>query len=256
MAEPFLLAKSSIPLHFLPRMANRHGLIAGATGTGKTITLQTLAENFSALGVPVFLADVKGDLSGLAKAGGPNPKVQERVRVLGLDDFVPTAFPVTFWDVFGVSGHPVRATISEMGPLLLGRLLNLNDTQEGVLHLVFKVADDAGLLLLDLKDLRADAAVRRGKCAAVYDSLRQRLRRQHRRHPAKSAHTRAAGRRKVLRRAHRESRRLHADRRRWAWRDQCARRGSATGQSARLRRHAALAAQRAFRKSARSRRPR
>jgi DNA helicase HerA-like ATPase len=155
MAEPFLIAQGTEPLYFLPKMANRHGLIAGATGTGKTITLHVLAEQFSALGVPVFMADVKGDLSGMAKAGGGNTKVEERVKALALDDFKYAAFPVTFWDVFGAAGHPVRATISEMGPLLLGRLLNLNDTQEGVLHLTFKIADDAGLLLLDLKDLRA-----------------------------------------------------------------------------------------------------
>ena len=140
---------------FLPKMANRHGLIAGATGTGKTITLRVLAEQFSAAGVPVFMADVKGDLSGLVTPGGGNPKVAERVKSMALDGFQYTGYPVTFWDVFGTSGHPVRATISEMGPLLLGRLLNLNDTQEGVLHLVFKIADDNGLLLLDLKDLRA-----------------------------------------------------------------------------------------------------
>ena len=155
MADPFLLAQNDKPLFFLPKMANRHGLIAGATGTGKTITLRVLAEQFSAIGVPVFMADVKGDLSGLVKAGGGNPKVEERVKSMTIDGFQYAGFPVTFWDVFGASGHPVRATISEMGPLLLGRLLNLNDTQEGVLHLVFKIADDNGLLLLDLKDLRA-----------------------------------------------------------------------------------------------------
>ena len=155
MSAPFLLAQGTEPLLFIPKMANRHGLIAGATGTGKTITLRLLAEQFSALGVPVFMADVKGDLSGLGKPGGGNPKVEERVKSMALPDFQYTGFPVTFWDVFGASGHPVRATISEMGPLLLGRLLNLNDTQEGVVHLVFKIADDNGLLLLDLKDLRA-----------------------------------------------------------------------------------------------------
>jgi DNA helicase HerA-like ATPase len=155
MAEPFLLAQGTAPLHFIPKMANRHGLIAGATGTGKTVTLRVLAEQFSALGVPVFMADVKGDLSGLAKAGGGNPKIDERVKSMAVNGFSYAGFPVTFWDVFGAAGHPVRATISEMGPLLLSRLLNLNDTQEGVLHLVFKIADDNGLLLLDLKDLRA-----------------------------------------------------------------------------------------------------
>ena len=158
MTTPILVGKSATELFLLPAMANRHGLIAGATGTGKTITLQTLAEGFSVRGVPVFMADVKGDLSGLAKAGGNNPKAVERARHLALDDYAPTAFPVVFWDVFGESGHPIRATLSEMGPLLLGRLLNLNDTQEGVLQLVFKICDDNGLLLLDLKDLRAALA--------------------------------------------------------------------------------------------------
>jgi uncharacterized protein len=136
-------------------MANRHGLIAGATGTGKTVTLQSLAEAFSNIGVPVFMADVKGDLAGLAAAGGGNAKVEERVKALKIAGYKPAAFPVVFWDVFGDSGHPVRATVSEMGPLLLARILNLNDTQAGVLAAVFKIADDAGLLLLDMKDLRA-----------------------------------------------------------------------------------------------------
>lgn len=155
MIDPFLLAKGSVEVFFNPRMANRHGLIAGATGTGKTVTLQSLAERFSSLGVPIFMADVKGDLSGIAQPGGGNAKVNERVKQLGLEDYTPTAFPVVFWDVFGESGHPIRATVSEMGPLLLSRLLNLNDTQAGVLALAFKIADDNGLLLLDLKDLRA-----------------------------------------------------------------------------------------------------
>jgi DNA helicase HerA-like ATPase len=136
-------------------MANRHGLIAGATGTGKTVTLQTLAENFSARGIPVFMADVKGDLAGMSQVGGNNPKVVARAKELGISDFKGEACPVVFWDVFGENGHPVRATVSEMGPLLLGRLLSLNDTQEGVLNMVFKIADENGLLLLDLKDLRS-----------------------------------------------------------------------------------------------------
>jgi hypothetical protein len=136
-------------------MANRHGLIAGATGTGKTVTLQTLAENFSALGVPVFMADVKGDLAGLSQPGANNPKVVARAQELKIADFKGEASPVVFWDVFGEQGHPVRVTVSEMGPLLLGRLLELNDTQEGVLNMVFKIADENGLLLLDLKDLRS-----------------------------------------------------------------------------------------------------
>jgi DNA helicase HerA-like ATPase len=155
MAEPILVAQSKEQIFLLPKMANRHGLIAGATGTGKTVTLQTLAENFSARGVPVFMADVKGDLAGLSQPGGNNPKVLERAKELKIDNFTGEASPVVFWDVFGEQGHPVRATISEMGPLLLGRLLDLNDTQEGVLNIVFKIADENGLLLLDLKDLRS-----------------------------------------------------------------------------------------------------
>ena len=154
MASPLLVAKTGkTELHLLPALANRHGLITGATGTGKTVTLQTLAEQFSRAGVPVFMADVKGDLSGMAKAGGGNPKVAERAKLLGLG-LKHEPCPVVFWDVFGAAGHPVRATISDMGPLLIARLLALNDTQEGVLNLVFKIADDAGLLLLDAKDLR------------------------------------------------------------------------------------------------------
>ena len=149
---PIAWAKKEIAL--LPGMANRHGLIAGATGTGKTVTLRVLAERFSAIGVPVFLADVKGDLSGIPRVGGENPKVVERVAKLGLAPFAYEGYPVTFWDLFGEQGHPVRATVSEMGPLLLGRILNLNDIQGGVLSLIFRIADDNGLLLLDLKDLR------------------------------------------------------------------------------------------------------
>src|SRR3954469_16219732 len=155
MTDPILVAQGSEPIYLLPKMANRHGLIAGATGTGKTVTLQTLAENFSARGIPVFMADVKGDLAGMSQAGGNNPKGVERAKELGITDFKGLACPVVFWDVFGENGHPVRATVSEMGPLLLGRLLDLNDTQEGVLNMVFKIADESGLLLLDLKDLRA-----------------------------------------------------------------------------------------------------
>ncbi len=155
MAAPLLVAKTGkTELCLLPALANRHGLIAGATGTGKTVTLQTLAQGFSSIGVPVFMADVKGDLAGLAKAGGSNPKVAERAKSLKLD-IAFAACPVVFWDVFGKNGHPVRATVSDMGPLLLARMLNLNDTQEGVLNLVFRIADDHGLLLLDSKDLRA-----------------------------------------------------------------------------------------------------
>ncbi|OIO77394.1 MAG: ATP-binding protein [Hydrogenophilales bacterium CG03_land_8_20_14_0_80_62_28] len=156
MTDPLLIAKNDkIELLLLPQMANRHGLITGATGTGKTVTLQTLAEHFSRIGVPCFMSDVKGDLSGISQAGGNNAKVTERIAKLGLTDHQYRASPVTFWDAFGELGHPVRATISDMGPLLLSRMLELNETQAGVLNLVFKVADDNGLLLLDLKDLRA-----------------------------------------------------------------------------------------------------
>ena len=154
-AEPLLVAKGDKEAFLLPAMANRHGLIAGATGTGKTVTLQVLAEHFSGIGVPVFMADVKGDLSGISQAGTSKPKIDERIKQLGLKDFAFAGSPAVFWDVFGEQGHPVRATISEMGPLLLSRLLALNDTQAGVLTMVFKIADDSGLLLLDLKDLRA-----------------------------------------------------------------------------------------------------
>jgi DNA helicase HerA-like ATPase len=159
MAEPMSIARTvegTTDLFLLPSLSNRHGLIAGATGTGKTVTLQRLAEQFSRAGVPVFMADVKGDLSGISQAGAWNTKLKARAEQLGLADshaFEP--FPVMFWDVFGEQGHPVRATVSEMGPVLIARMLNLNDTQEGVLALTFKIADDNGLLLIDLKDLRA-----------------------------------------------------------------------------------------------------
>ncbi len=156
MTNPLPIARNdSAELALLPALANRHGLIAGATGTGKTVTLQRLAEQLSRAGVPVFMADVKGDLSGLGAAGVASDKLKARLDQLKIDDWTPAACPVTFWDIYGQQGHPVRATVSDMGPLLLGRLLNLNDTQGGVLQLVFKIADDQGLLLLDLKDLRA-----------------------------------------------------------------------------------------------------
>jgi DNA helicase HerA-like ATPase len=154
-SEMLAIAKAKGPISILPRMANRHGLIAGATGTGKTVTLRVLAEAFSTIGVPVFMADVKGDLSGMAKSGGDKPGFAARAKELGVSDFSFEACPATFWDVFGQAGHPVRATVSEMGPLLLSRILSLNEVQSGVLTLIFKIADDNGLLLLDLKDLRA-----------------------------------------------------------------------------------------------------
>jgi len=155
MVDAPVIAKGTDEILLLPGMANRHGLVAGATGTGKTVTLQVMAESLSLIGVPVFAADVKGDLSGISQPGKSSPKLDERTKLLGLSDWQFSACPVVFWDVFGKQGHPVRATVSEMGPLLLSRILNLNDTQTGVLTLVFKIADDQGLLLLDMKDLQA-----------------------------------------------------------------------------------------------------
>ena len=156
MPEALVVAKSATTeLALLPALANRHGLITGATGTGKTVTLQVMAERFSSIGVPVFMADVKGDLAGISQAGSSSPKLVERLKLLGIEAPTFAACPTVFWDVFGELGHPLRATVSDLGPLLLARILALNDTQEGVLALAFKVADDNGLLLLDLKDLRA-----------------------------------------------------------------------------------------------------
>ncbi len=156
MADPILIAQhGDIQCFLRPDKANRHGLITGATGTGKTITLQTLAEGFSRIGVPVFMADIKGDLTGISQAGKVGDKLAKVLAERGLPTPASLACPATLWDVFGEQGHPVRATVSDLGPLLLGRMLNLNETQEGVLQLVFKIADDQGLLLLDLKDLRA-----------------------------------------------------------------------------------------------------
>ncbi|MFA7594703.1 MAG: helicase HerA-like domain-containing protein, partial [Thiohalobacteraceae bacterium] len=153
-SEHIQIGHGETPLHLLMSMANRHGLIAGATGTGKTVTLQVLAEGFSRCGVPVFMADVKGDLSGISQAGEAKPKLLERAQRVGLANFTPRTYPTLFWDLFEEQGHPIRTTISDMGPLLLARLLDLNNTQEAVLAIAFKLADDQGLLLLDLKDLR------------------------------------------------------------------------------------------------------
>ena len=155
MPEGLPIAKGKQDHLLLPRMANRHGLIAGATGTGKTVTLRVIAEHLSRIGVPVFMADVKGDLSGIAHPGQEDPKIAERVSKLGVENFQYAGYPTVFWDLYGQQGHPVRTTISDMGPLLMSRLLKLNETQSGVLTLAFKIADDNGLLLLDLKDLRA-----------------------------------------------------------------------------------------------------
>ncbi len=154
-AAKLFLGNGDHPVYLLGRYANRHGLIAGATGTGKTVSLQVLAEAFSRLGVPVFAADMKGDLSGVALPASVTPRLQERIDRLGIVDYTPKGNPVVFWDLYGDQGHPIRATISELGPTLLARMMELNDTQEGVLNVLFRVADDAGLLLLDLPDLRA-----------------------------------------------------------------------------------------------------
>ncbi len=151
----FRMGMGDVPVDLLAKMSNRHGLIAGATGTGKTITLKVMAEHFSDIGVPVFLADVKGDLASLAEMGSMNDKLKERIEYIGLKDFDFKTYPIRLWDVFGKLGHPVRTDISEMGPILLSRLLDLNDTQTGILNIVFKIADERGWLLIDTKDLRA-----------------------------------------------------------------------------------------------------
>jgi DNA helicase HerA-like ATPase len=153
--DRILIGKGELPVHLLARYGNRHGLVAGATGTGKTVSLLVLAEGFSRLGVPVFMADVKGDVSGLAVPGVANPKLHERAAQIGIEGYAHEASPVVFWDLYGKAGHPVRTTVSEMGPSLLGRILELNDIQSGILEIAFKLADDQGLLLLDLDDLRA-----------------------------------------------------------------------------------------------------
>ncbi len=155
VTTPHALPETSGKVFLLPRLGNRHGLIAGATGTGKTVTLMTLAEGFSRIGVPVFMADVKGDVAGLAVPGTMSDKLQGRIDEIGIDGYTSEGSPTLFWDLFGKLGHPVRATVTEIGPTLLSRMLELNDTQSGVLDILFKLADDRGLLLLDLADLRA-----------------------------------------------------------------------------------------------------
>ena len=153
--DDILIGKGEQPARLLAKYGNRHGLVAGATGTGKTISLLVLADGFSRLGVPVFMPDVKGDVSGLAAAGVANEKIKQRVAQIGIDGYTVEPSPVVFWDLYGKSGHPIRATVSEVGPSLLARMLETNDTQEGMLEIAFKLADDRGLLLLDLDDLRA-----------------------------------------------------------------------------------------------------
>jgi DNA helicase HerA-like ATPase len=170
-AKHFLLgAAEGRAVNQSARMSNRHGLIAGATGSGKTVTLQVLAESFSSLGVPVFAADIKGDLSGLAAAAAPHPKIAARLQRMPLADYRPQARPVVFWDLYGINGHPVRTTISEMGPLLLANLLELNETQEGLLYAAFRIADEQGLLMLDLKDLRAMLNWMKDNAKALHDT--------------------------------------------------------------------------------------
>ncbi|HKP65733.1 MAG TPA: helicase HerA-like domain-containing protein, partial [Casimicrobiaceae bacterium] len=156
MADPLAIAiHGTVELDLLPALANRHGLITGATGTGKTVTLQVIAERMSSIGVPVFMADVKGDVAGLAMAGTASEKLAQRAATVGVEGHAPEANPVVFWDLYGKAGHPVRTTVSELGPTLLGRILDLSDAQSGALEIAFKLADDRGLLLLDLDDLRA-----------------------------------------------------------------------------------------------------
>jgi len=172
--DGIFLGASDAPQHLKLKYANRHGLIAGATGSGKTVTLQIMAEGFSEAGVPVFVADVKGDLSGLSQAGEGKDFLFERAKTIGLDPYEFRPCPTTFWDLHGKSGHPIRTTVTEMGPLLLARLLGLNDTQEGVLSLAFRLADDEGLLLLDLKNLRAllvAVSERRAELSAEYGNV-------------------------------------------------------------------------------------
>jgi DNA helicase HerA-like ATPase len=193
------VCKGEDKICMLPKMANRHGLIAGATGTGKTVTLKVLAESFSEMGVPVFLADIKGDVSGMCKAGESSEGFQKRLHKLGIENFEFKGFPVRFFDVFGKKGHPVRTTISEMGPDLLSRLLELNTTQSGIMTIIFKIADDQGLLLLDLKDLRS--MVQYVGDNAAQNCLWQCVGSECRRDPAGSAAPGRTGRRCVFRRA-------------------------------------------------------
>jgi hypothetical protein len=214
MTEPFVIAqRDDIRCALQPDKANRHGLITGATGTGKTITLQTLAEAFSGAGVPVFMADVKGDLTGIAQAGTLGDKLGRIIaeRKLPTPEF--GAFPVTLWDVFGAQGHPVRATVSDLGPLLLARMLNLNDTQAGVLAAGVQDRRRPGPAAAGHEGLAQHVPVRRRQRVAVHHQLRQHQRRQHRRDPARADADREPGRRPVLRRADAQHRRLHADRR-------------------------------------------
>ena len=194
------VGKSGKPEYLTLRLANRHGLVTGATGTGKTVTLQVLAEGLSRAGVPVFAADIKGDLSGIAAAGEAKDALVKRAKDIGFD-YQPDSFPVMFWDLFGEQGHPVRATISEMGPLLLSRLLDLNDVQEGVLNIAFRVADEQGLLLLDLKDLRALLGLIAENADELTTQYGNVSKADGRHDPAPAAGAGEPGRREILRRA-------------------------------------------------------
>ena len=207
-----LIGRGQKPKSIDPAFANRHGLVAGATGTGKTVTLQVMAEAFSRHGIPVFCADVKGDLSGLSQAGKPSPKLNKRAAELGAKGYVNEAAPVVFWDIFGEQGHPIRTTIAEMGPLMLARLLELNEVQEGVLNVAFQVAEDEGLLLLDLSDLRAlltFVAEHAKDLSLSYGPCQLSLRRRYSTPFADAETTRC---RELLRRARPSTSRLDADR--------------------------------------------
>lgn len=198
------------PVCLLPQMANRHGLIAGATGTGKTVSPKVLAEGFSDMGVPVFLADIKGDLAGMVQPGTHSDNIANRLTQCGVPTFEYRTFPTVFWDVFGKEGHPVRTTVSEMGPTLLARLMNLNDTQAGVLSILFRVADDENMLLLDLKDLKAMLAYVGETRQGVHARLRQRVHGICRCDSARRRHAGGRGRQCLLRRTRAEHRRLDA----------------------------------------------
>ena len=192
----FSSARARKPEVLTLALANRHGLVTGATGTGKTVTLQVLAEGFSRAGVPVFAADIKGDLSGIAAVGEAKDALRRARQGDGLRPTSRIEFPVVFWDLFGEQGHPVRATVSEMGPLLLSRLMDLNDVQEGVLNIAFRVADEQGLLLLDLKDLRAMLAFMAEQAERAHHPIRQRVEGDRRHHPAPASGAGEPGRRR------------------------------------------------------------
>ena len=249
------VGKSGKPEYLALHYGNRHGLVTGATGTGKTVTLQVLAEGFSRAGVSVFASDIKGDLSGIAAVGDAKDAFVKRAKELGFD-YEPDEFPVVFWDLFGEQGHPVRATVSEMGPLLLARLMDLNDVQEGVLNIAFRVADEQGLLLLDLKDLRALLAFVAEHAKELTTQYGNVSKQTHRHDPAAAAGAGEPGRRRVLRRAGAGAEGFHQGRPRRPRHHQHAGRRQADGEPAALRDVPALAALGAVRGAARGRRSR